>query len=101
MKMSLELSSNGSLGLSELIVRQLGGDTENFTPNSLLSSNQQFKTKDTGIALGDTEACLSGEVTDGTPFTACDNVDVKDDKNKKDKPKKDKPDKGKGKGKKK
>lgn len=38
-QMSLELSSNGSLGLSELIVRQLGGDSENFTPNSVLRSD--------------------------------------------------------------
>lgn len=38
-QMSVELSSNGSLGLSELIVRQLGGDSENFTPNSLFKPN--------------------------------------------------------------
>lgn len=38
-QMALELSSNGSLGLSELIVRQLGGDSENFTPQSLFNPN--------------------------------------------------------------
>ncbi|XPF93785.1 flagellar assembly peptidoglycan hydrolase FlgJ [Colwellia sp. RE-S-Sl-9] len=38
-QMSLELSNNGSLGLSELIVRQLGGDSENFTPHTVLRSN--------------------------------------------------------------
>lgn len=38
-QMSLELSNNGSLGLSELIVRQLGGDTENFTPHTILRGN--------------------------------------------------------------
>ncbi|WP_085298674.1 flagellar assembly peptidoglycan hydrolase FlgJ [Cognaticolwellia mytili] len=37
-QMSLEMSNNGSLGLSELIVRQLGGD-ENFTPQSILRSD--------------------------------------------------------------
>ncbi len=36
-QMALELSNNGSLGLSELIVRQLGGDTDNFTPSSLFN----------------------------------------------------------------
>jgi flagellar protein FlgJ len=41
-QMSLELSSNGSLGLSDLIVRQLGGDTENFTPQSFLRSDTRF-----------------------------------------------------------
>ena len=38
-QMSLELSSNGSLGLSELIVRQLGGDSETFTPHNYLKAN--------------------------------------------------------------
>ena len=37
-QMSIELSSNGSLGLSDLIVRQLGGD-ENFTPRSVLRND--------------------------------------------------------------
>jgi len=35
-QMSLELSNNGSLGLSELIVRQLGGDSENYTPHTYI-----------------------------------------------------------------
>lgn len=38
-QMSLDLSNNGSLGLSDLIVRQLGGDTENFTPHNLVRSD--------------------------------------------------------------
>lgn len=37
-QMGLELSSNGSLGLSELIVRQLGGD-DNFTPSTVLRND--------------------------------------------------------------
>ena len=38
-QMSIELSNNGSLGLSELIVRQLGGDSDNFTPSSIMRSD--------------------------------------------------------------
>jgi flagellar protein FlgJ len=38
-QMSLELSNNGALGLSELIVRQLGGDSENFTPHNIIRSD--------------------------------------------------------------
>jgi flagellar protein FlgJ len=38
-QMSLEMSNNGSLGLSELIVRQLGGDSENFKPHTILRSD--------------------------------------------------------------
>jgi flagellar protein FlgJ len=47
-QMSLELSSNGSLGLSDLIVRQLGGDTENFTSKSMLRSDTRFS-KNNGL----------------------------------------------------
>jgi len=47
----------------------------------------KFKSKDTGIALGDTEACLSGELKDGTSFDGCDSVDVKEKKAKGKKPK--------------
>jgi len=38
-QMSLELSNNGALGLAPLIVRQLGGDSENFTPHTILRSD--------------------------------------------------------------
>ena len=47
-QMSLELSNNGSLGLSELIVRQLGGDTDSFTPQSFLRSDTRFS-KNNGL----------------------------------------------------
>jgi len=38
-QMAVELSSNGTLGLSDLIVRQLGGETGNYTPSSVLRSD--------------------------------------------------------------
>ncbi len=38
-QMAVELSSQGSLGLTELIVRQLGGDNGNFTPSSVLRND--------------------------------------------------------------
>ena len=33
-----------------------------------------FRTQETNIAPGDTEACLTGETFDGTPFEGCDSV---------------------------
>jgi flagellar protein FlgJ len=51
-QMSLELSNNGSLGLSDLIVRQLGGDTESFTSQSFLRSDTRFS-KNNGLLTQD------------------------------------------------
>ena len=38
-QMAVELSSNGTLGLTDLIVRQLGGDNDNFTPRTVLRND--------------------------------------------------------------
>ena len=35
-----------------------------------------FWTQDAGFAVGDEEACISGELLDGTPFGGCDSVQV-------------------------
>ncbi|WP_448249201.1 flagellar assembly peptidoglycan hydrolase FlgJ [Thalassotalea agariperforans] len=44
-QLAVELSSNGSLGLSELIVRQLGGHNENFTPHSVLRADGELTSR--------------------------------------------------------
>ena len=38
-QMAVELSSNGTLGLTDLIVRQLGGGDEKFTPRTVLRND--------------------------------------------------------------
>jgi len=43
-QMAVELSSNGSLGLTDLIVRQLGGDSGGFKPSSVLRNDGNLAT---------------------------------------------------------
>jgi len=46
-QMAVELSSNGSLGLTDLIVRQLGGDDGSFKPSSVLRNDGNLTVKST------------------------------------------------------
>ena len=49
-QLALELSANGSLGLSDLIVRQLGG-SDNYTPSSVIRSDGQLNSRDMAANL--------------------------------------------------
>ncbi len=53
-QMAVELSSNGSLGLTDLIVRQLGGESGNFMPSSALRNDATLSNiKRSGVGLSD------------------------------------------------
>ena len=52
-QMAVELSSNGSLGLTDLIVRQLGGDDGSFKPSSVLRNDGNLKVTDSASSTLD------------------------------------------------
>ena len=50
---------------------------EDVNDDGLTDLISHYSTADTGIASGDTEACLTGETLDGIPFLGCDYINPK------------------------
>lgn len=67
-QMAVELSSNGSLGLTDLIVRQLGGEDSNFTPRTVLRNDGNLEQiNKVNESVGEIKNISTGKEN---PFTA-------------------------------
>jgi probable HAF family extracellular repeat protein len=57
-------------------VHKNGGHLEDVNADGLTDLLSHYRTQDTGIAIGDTEACVTGETLDGVPIEGCDLINT-------------------------
>jgi hypothetical protein len=53
-----------------------GGHVQDVNDDGLMDLLSHYRTPETGIAVGDTEACVTGETFDRMPFEGCDSINT-------------------------
>ena len=57
-------------------IHDQGGHPEDVNEDGFTDLVSHYATQDTGIAIGDTEACAKGATLDGTPFGGGDDIEI-------------------------